>query len=336
MKFRLTLCVLGALAGLAACSDKKDAPPQLSCNNAAVLPGIQQQFAQNIGDNARRFAQTDSRGFVDADKVVAAATQLAVTLADPQLNNTSGTPDCAAQLSVTIPQNIWQQAQTNSPLLFSQTSLLQSLARQLKGTSIQLSGNVFSQTIHYAPSSAAAAASAAPSANTAVVLSGEGVSALSSVLANALLPYGVKDMVVINGKAYARADALALISNPQAQQQPALSPDAAAASAMLNNDSANSEAAKPAFSAADLQDARDNNRNANNQMNQAWHSLDDMVRKELQSEQQKWIARKAKRCQKEASKAGTTLQAEFLRLQCDTRLVNQRIDYLRGYSIHSY
>lgn len=336
MQFRLILCVLGALVSLAACSDKKDAPPQLSCNNAAVLPGIQQQFAQNIGDNARRFAQTDSRGFVDADKVIAAATQLGVALADPQLSNTTGTPDCAAQLTVTVPENIWQQAQTNSPLLFSRTGLLKSLARQLQGTSIQLSGNVFSQTIHYAPSSSADAASAASASGAAVVLTGEGVSALSSVLANALLPYGVKDMVVIDGKAYTRADALALISNPQMQAQPALSPDAAAASAILNNDGApaNAEAGKPAFSATDLQDARDNNRNANSQMGQAWRSLDDMVRKELQSEQQKWTARKARRCQKGASKASTALQAEFLRLQCDTRLVNQRIDYLRGYSIH--
>lgn len=333
MKFRLTLCALAALSGLAACSDKKTAEPQLTCNNAAVLPGIQQQFLQNIGDNARRFMQNDSRGFVDADKVIAAATQLEVNLAEPQLTPT-GTPDCAAKLSVTVPEAIWQQAQSNSPLLFSQIGLLQSVGRQLKGTSIQLSGNVFSQTIHYAPSNLAAAASASSHAQTG--LSGDGVAALSGVLANALLPYGVKDMVMIDGKVYTRADALTLINNPQAQAQPVLSPEAAAASAILNNggEPANTEAAKPAFSAADLQDARDNNRNANSQMTQVWRNLDDMVRKELQGEQQKWTARKATKCQKEAAKADTTLQAEFLRLQCDTRIVNQRIEYLRGYSIH--
>lgn len=335
MQFRLTLCALGALASLTACSDKKDAAPQLTCNNAAVLPNIQQQFAQDIGDNARRFAQNDSRGFVDADKVIAATTQLTVNLAEPQLNTATGTPDCAAQLSVTIPENIWQQAQTNSPLLFSQTSLLQSLTQQLKGTSIQLSGNVFSQTVHYTPGNAAAA-SAASAPQTAEGLTGEGVSTLSGILANALLPYGVKDMVIIDGKAYTRADALVLVNNPQALTTPTLSVDATAASATTGNDGAetNAEPDKPAFSAADLQDARDNNRNASSQMGQIWRNLDDMVRKELQSDQQKWTARKARRCQKEAAKATTTLQAEFLRLQCDTRLVNQRIDYLRGYSIH--
>ena len=35
-----------------------------------------------------------------------------------------------------------------------------------------------------------------------------------------------------------------------------------------------------------------------------------------------------------AAQAGTTLQAEYLQLQCDTRMTRERSQYLRGYTIN--
>ena len=81
-----------------------------------------------------------------------------------------------------------------------------------------------------------------------------------------------------------------------------------------------------------MQQAQDNNRNANNSINQLWRNMDDMVRGELQNEQQQWVGRKERQCNDAAAK-GTGVQAEYLRLQCDTRLTNERINYLRGFSV---
>ncbi|WP_197457504.1 lysozyme inhibitor LprI family protein [Snodgrassella sp. CFCC 13594] len=317
---------------LAACSDKKPEAPQLTCDNPALVQTLQQQIQQTIGNNARQFAQTDARQFVDGDKVIAAASQLGVSIQNAQLDSNTANPACSAQLNVAIPTSVWQTTQANAPLLLGKRDWLATITQQLNGSGITLAGNTFSQTIHYAPIPMAASAALSASAPSAG-LQGMGIETLSGILANALLPYGIKDMVVINGQVYNRTDAIAMTLNPQSAP---LSPDAQMASAILNGAAA--EAVAPPtqadFSGTDLQDARDNNRNATGQLNQAWHSLDDTIRQELQNDQRKWVGKKTTQCQKEAAKAETTLQAEYLRLKCDTRLTNQRIDYLKGYSIH--
>ena len=83
-----------------------------------------------------------------------------------------------------------------------------------------------------------------------------------------------------------------------------------------------------------MQQARDNNRNANSVINAKWHNLNDTVRNTLQQEEQKWIAQKTSQCQAKAAKAGSPAQAELIRLECDTLMINERIKYLNGYSLH--
>ena len=144
------------------------------------------------------------------------------------------------------------------------------------------------------------------------------------------------------------------MNNQHAQVQPEthLSQDAQTASAILNAKpvavpvpvpvvpSNDTNAKSPANNAGNdisehaLQQARDNNVNANNVINRLWVNMDDTVRKTLRPEEHKWIAQKLSQCQTQAANAKNSAQAEYIRLQCDTKMTNERIKYLNGYSLH--
>ena len=88
------------------------------------------------------------------------------------------------------------------------------------------------------------------------------------------------------------------------------------------------------FSANDLEQARSNNRAADGEINTIWSRMDPAIQQRLLGEQRGWIQSKNNSCRQAAAQAGTTLQAEYLQLQCDTRMTRERSQYLRGYTIN--
>lgn len=343
----LVYSIIGIIS-LAACSrdDSETSKAKLSCNSEQLRSQIQQTLQTGINNNVHQFAQNDSRQFVDADKVINASHELSVAVSDGKLDkDNNGNPVCSSELKITVPNNIWQQIQTNAPLLFGKTDFIAHLNQQLQGNEVTLHDNVFSKPIQYAPVSDNTNANAASVTNSASKFDQTGIQTLSTVLGNALLPYGIKDTVMIAGHMYNRADAIKLITNPNAQVLPLdrLSPEAQKASDILNghslttennNQADNNHVIQNDITADQLQQARDNNRNANSVINAKWHNLNDTVRNTLQQEEQKWIAQKTSQCQAKAAKAGSPAQAELIRLECDTLMTNERIKYLNGYSLH--
>ena len=100
MNYRILLAAtLGALA-LGACSKDKPAAA-LNCSDPTVATTVQQQLQQAITQSARQFAQTDSRQFIDADKIIAAVSQLNVSLADAKEDSSGSKAMCSAQLNIT-------------------------------------------------------------------------------------------------------------------------------------------------------------------------------------------------------------------------------------------
>lgn len=333
----IALSIIGSLT-LAACSPKDEQKPEtLACNDPAVAQTLQQQLQQAIGQSARQFAQTDNRQFVDADKIIAAASQLSVVLTNAQSDTASGKPACSAQLDVSINQAIWQQAEANTPILYPQQQLLPLLQGQLMGSQVHMNGNTFSQPLRYLPAEQNASA-----VQSTWVIEAPGIAQLGHILTNALMPYGVKDTLIINGQAYSRADALKIINNPQAVV-PELSPEAAMASAILNAGALPAdqtpapvldETPTATVPANALLQAQSDNRQANNTINNLWRNLDDMVRSELQAEQKQWVAKKTNQCGHAAEKNATSAaDSEYRYLQCDTQMTNERINYLRGFSL---
>lgn len=232
-------------------------------------------------------------------------------------------------------------AQTNSPLLYPDQTIPQIIQQRTTGTTLQYDGNGhFTQTLSYTP--------VTDNGLKAVNYTDNSLTATAQLLSATLMPYGIKDILIINGQPVNRADALNYLKQPPTEPTEALDPqdilDNNAASAMMGGteNATPAEVLTPAitnneeitFSANELEQARINNRNADNEINALWNRIDPTVQQSLLSEQRSWIQSKNNSCRQAAATANTTLQAEYMQLQCDTRMTRERSQYLRGYTIN--
>lgn len=359
MKKNIFICgLIGALA-LSACSKTKEekGTEPLSCDNPQLSSEIHKSLQSAISSDIHQFVQRDGRHIVDIDKVLAAANELNVSFSAVELGKDSKNKSiCNSQLNITVPASVWQQTQTYAPLVIGKTNFADHIKQQLESSGFTLNDNVFSKSFQYTPlgSSIKAGSATNPSTTLGSEYDKTSIQNVAVTIGNALLGYGVKDKVSIGGHIYNRDDAVKLVNNQHAQVQPEthLSQDAQTASAILNAKpvavpvpvpvvpSNDTNAKSPANNAGNgisehaLQQARDNNVNANNVINRLWVNMDDTVRKTLRPEEHKWIAQKLSQCQTQAANAKNSAQAEYIRLQCDTKMTNERIKYLNGYSLH--
>ena len=359
MKKNIFICgLIGALA-LSACSKTKEekGTEPLSCDNPQLSSEIHKSLQSAISSDIHQFVQRDGRHIVDIDKVLAAANELNVSFSAVELGKDSKNKSiCNSQLNITVPASVWQQTQTYVPLVIGKTNFADHIKQQLESSGFTLNDNVFSKSFQYTPlgSSIKAGSATNPSTTLGSEYDKTSIQNVAVTIGNALLGYGVKDKVSIGGHIYNRDDAVKLVNNQHAQVQPEthLSQDAQTASAILNAKpvavpvpvpvvpSNDTNAKSPANNAGNgisehaLQQARDNNVNANNVINRLWVNMDDTVRKTLRPEEHKWIAQKLSQCQTQAANAKNSAQAEYIRLQCDTKMTNERIKYLNGYSLH--
>lgn len=359
MKKNIFICgLIGALA-LSACSKTKEekGTEPLSCDNPQLSSEIHKSLQSAISSDIHQFVQRDGRHIVDIDKVLAAANELNVSFSAVELGKDSKNNSiCNSQLNITVPASVWQQTQTYAPLVIGKTNFADHIKQQLESSGFTLNDNVFSKSFQYTPlgSSIKAGSATNPSTTLGSEYDKTSIQNVAVTIGNALLGYGVKDKVSIGGHIYNRDDAVKLVNNQHAQVQPEthLSQDAQTASAILNAKpvavpvpvpvvpSNDTNAKSPANNAGNdisehaLQQARDNNVNANNVINRLWVNMDDTVRKTLRPEEHKWIAQKLSQCQTQAANAKNSAQSEYIRLQCDTKMTNERIKYLNGYSLH--
>lgn len=359
MKKNIFICgLIGALA-LSACSKTKEekGTEPLSCDNPQLSSEIHKSLQSAISSDIHQFVQRDGRHIVDIDKVLAAANELNVSFSAVELGKDSKNNSiCNSQLNITVPASVWQQTQTYAPLVIGKTNFADHIKQQLESSGFTLNDNVFSKSFQYTPlgSSIKAGSATNPSTTLGSEYDKTSIQNVAVTIGNALLGYGVKDKVSIGGHIYNRDDAVKLVNNQHAQVQPEthLSQDTQTASAILNAKpvavpvpvpvvpSNDTNAKSPANNAGNdisehaLQQARDNNVNANNVINRLWVNMDDTVRKTLRPEEHKWIAQKLSQCQTQAANAKNSAQAEYIRLQCDTKMTNERIKYLNGYSLH--
>ncbi|KLT73093.1 hypothetical protein PL75_05200 [Neisseria arctica] len=336
----LTLALMATT--LSACSDKaEENTTQLACNDPAVIQNVRNNIQDTIKQDARAFAQNDTRQFVDADKVIAAASELLINLENAKQENRNGTQVCTANLDIRIPAGNLTATQTNSPLLYPDQTIPQIIQQRTTGTTLQYDGSGrFTQNISYTP--------VTDNGLKAVNYTDNNLTSTAQLLSAVLMPYGIKDILVINGQPVNRADALNYLKQPPVELPPSLDPqdilDNNAASTVMSGteNTQPAEVLTPAitnneeilFSANELEQARTNNRNADNEINALWNRIDPTVQQSLLSEQRSWIQSKNNSCRQAAATANTTLQAEYMQLQCDTRMTRERSQYLRGYTIN--
>ena len=185
---------------LAACG--KEEPKQaLECGNPAAIQSIRNQIQETIKREARAFVRADSRQFVDADKIIAAGSELNIVLDNPQETTEDNKSLCSADLKIQIPAEVLRTADANSPLIYSNTGLTEMLQQKIMGSNLSFENNTFSARVRYTPD---------PKVGT-VSLEDNTVNMTAQTLSSLLLPYGVKSIVMIDGKAVIKEEAIKIL-----------------------------------------------------------------------------------------------------------------------------
>ncbi len=157
---------------------------------------------------------------------------------------------------------------------------------------------------------------------------------------------------MIDGKPVSKEQAIKLLQNQNTEEPPTVNPqdilenNAASQAVGLTDDDDDSDYEvlrpdhetprnePPGLSQSELDNARAQNRQADGEINDLWGGMDSDVKQQILGEQRAWIQSKKLNCQQAAASADSAAQAEYLRLQCETRMTRERTQYLRGYSIN--
>ena len=346
-KTLVSLAVIGSFA-LAACSpsDKNDnaaasaasAANAAACQNPAYTTAIQTQFKQALATAQQQALRSGNGEYIDAQKLADLDKQIGISLTESGATSSG----CQAKISISIPKTLLEQAEHYAPLLQSGKPA-DSIAQKLVGSNIQFNGETLTIPFNFTAN------------GDNISGNSQTLSQVAQILTDVLLPAFVKGKLEIDGKTLSRDQALKLVLNPpkpEAASEPAAKAEPVEVPTISENtdegssidsdtppaapqkltppDSGNS---KSRISRQDLNAAIDAHNQANDSIRSAWRNIDPTIQQDLVDEQREWERRKATSCGNAAAKGNSAVESQYLRMQCDTRLTRERVQYLKGFSI---
>ncbi|MBQ9602131.1 MAG: DUF1311 domain-containing protein [Neisseriaceae bacterium] len=310
---------------------------QISCAfddlNAQLDQTLQQQIKQSINQNNHQL--------IDKTKLAELVSQFRINTSNITENNNT----CSAQLSINIGNEILHLASQNAPLLKTGNPV-DLITRSLNNSNIRFDGQNFVLPITYTVT------------NNTITISDNNFNQTSNLIAQAVLPAGVKDMISVNGREISREAALNQLLQPKpvpkleetAQNDETTSADETweddtptqpKPKKEVDTDSSNPnkpEILKPepalnVISDSELDNARQANRTANYNIKYAWQKIPPDIQQSLTEDQRAWESNKRQSCRSVATKGKSSNERQYLQTQCDTRMTKERVEYLNGYSI---
>lgn len=223
------ICALAAIGLLmTACSPKEEQKTEKNttaatsnvadtCRNPGLQSTLQDDLQQAILAETRRLADPN---WVDVDKIATAGSQLKLVLNSIQEKDNQ----CRGKLSILIPQNISQLAHENAPL-FEMKNYDTVIEDNMGDVNFQFNGSTLSFPLSYTFK------------NGELNYDDESLPTSARALAIALLPYGVKDTLNVNGKTISRETALQIIQGggSLATAKPAKQPNSEPAAASTSS-----------------------------------------------------------------------------------------------------
>lgn len=334
MRKPISAALLCALA-LAACSREAALPAASAASAASASAGvcavdgaaaaIRSALQKAVADAAKE-AGTQARGMVDVAKMSAAAARLEVQAGTP-VEQGQG---CRTEIALSIPADMLADAEKYAPLLNGKTPEAVFAAAGLPPENgvlklpMRLSKDTTGKPV--------------PDAGD--------VRLLAQTLTDALLPFAVKETVMQRGKPIGRDEALRRLNNPlsepaASEPAPAEVPPADEAPDEAGNTAPAAsapEVLRPQtrqnqVSAQELENARRDNEEAGSSIRSVWQAIAPEIQSSLVDEQKSWEAKKQQSCRNAGAKGADRAEAQYLQIQCDTRLTRERVQYLKGYSI---
>lgn len=346
---KILLAALCATLTLAACGDKATDTTQAASSasaaatNACTHPdldkAIQTQASKHF-ETIRQLAQQSD--LYDESKLTSLFGQFDIQVSGNKIVQDS----CQAQLTISIPENVFNLANTNAPLAQKETPQT-ILSNNTQAGNIRFDGQKLSLPLNFSTE--------INNGTFAIATKDENLKSAMRLLADALSPYGIKDNITYQGKIMSRQAALNLINNPKPIvvasapapietleevkpigndiPAPPRPEDLQAADGDAPEVLQPAEPAKARVSDDELNQARSANEQADQSIKSAWKKIDPEIQKSLVEEQRSWESKKRQNCRSAGAKGGDAAEIQYLQMQCDTRLTRERVQYLKGYSI---
>ena len=311
------------------------------CIHPALAAQVQENLSNLIETEARDAEQRSIGKTISAAKLVSAVGRFKTEAAEPRFDPAQNA--CAAQITVNIPAEVLDTAATFAPLLKAD-SPQNLINRHLTGSNSTFSGQTLSFPLNYSLE------------NGGIRPTDTTLRSNAKILADALMPYAVKDTVTVNGKTMKREEALRRLNEPEKASEPQAAaveevpsigntipapPDPAQ---MQQNgadplpvpapESISPDKPKRSrITQAELDSAQRAHNEAGAAIKNAWRNIEPEVQRELVDDQRTWEQKKEQSCSKAAAKGADQIESQYLRWQCDTRMTRERTQKLRGYSI---
>lgn len=351
--------VVALCAGLvlAACSDRNSDNQATStasagavdiCANPALPEQIKLQVQNDFNEYAKNIVKNDGHAWIDATKLAELASNLSVETSDAKTVGLS----CQAQVRITLAKPVLDVAEANAPLLQIDTPV--ALINQgIQGSNSRFDGTVLTVLLNYSVQN--------NNGQFAYTVSDQNLNSAVRTLSEALVAYGVKDMLNINGQTVSREQALAMLKAPKPvaiASAPVMVPtmmdvqpidntvpeppksEELAGNSLTNGTQAAPEVMLPEQQSAsshiqnsDLEEARKANSQADQSIKSAWRKISPDIQQSLLEEQRNWESKKRQSCRSAGAKGADVAEIQYLQMQCDTRLTRERVQYLNGFSI---
>lgn len=300
MKRLIAAACLLAVTLLAGCNRQTAAECSAEDSFTAVIPIVQNRIVEKT---RQRIRQTEGAPPASNSRVRATVNQAAMTITD--VRTTQADPNstrrfCVGRLKITIPAQVLQEADRGRQAAGTNT-----ISELADASDIDRNADAFTADIEY---------NVQPTDDgnriyAEIENSDSYVNFASEVLAFYLLRPAVEQARVERDRAAAEQQR---IEQQQQQEQ---------------------EAALAEQRGAILDQARSENRLAEQTINEVWRAVPANVREQLLENQRAWIRRKSADCRIESASASTQPQErEAARLRCDTRVTNDRVRALRQYA----
>lgn len=345
LKYQKLSILASVLLGLVACGNDAEKEPRsqsqqqpempaltVSCQDPAVTPNVRETLQKMVRDDALKLAATNYAKLIDVDKLAAAASLLEIDLVNIKGENNI----CTAQLVVHVPKRIASIAHQFAPIL-NMDSPNKIMQQRFSGSDVLWQNSTLNAPLGYTI--------AHNNQQFAITYSDTTLNRVSTALSVVIQPYGVRDMISVDGKNMTREQAVELINNPKPvissepesviREVPVLPEKIETQEASAVAPTAVTPPPKPQnkFTAEQLATANQVHEAADRDIKKVWRNLDPIVQQSLIEEQKAWESEKRQRCLKNATQGATDSDARYLHMQCDTKLTHERIKYLQGYGI---
>lgn len=335
MKKILTISLLTASILISGCLESNDntsakTTPDINivCASQTMPNQIHNAMEQIINSSHQRFSSQDIRQWMDSDKLLALSSKLTVSISQPQLNQGV----CETQVSITIPESVLKLASTNAPLLQLPTPI-ESIKQHIQDYPIQLNGDTLTFPLEY---------TSQYNSSLGFTTHNNNLSNASQILADTLLPYGIRDIIFVHGQNITRQEALKLLQHPNTlsattasvantPNQPPI--DTQQTASMPTPEVLSPELPANKIAPQEVLKAQQDNQIARQNIRATWQNISPEIQKDLITEQQNWETQKQQNCHRVAEQSNDPTEQQYLKIQCDTRLTRERIQYLKGFSI---